>query len=57
VSTLQKNQLFIYKGVQENLKMPLVKINWGIFSTGLFSTMIIAFEYVHCDHARWRTFL
>jgi hypothetical protein len=28
----------------------------GIFYTGLFSTMIIAFEYVHFYHARWGTF-
>ncbi len=32
------------------------KINWGIFYSGLLSTMIIAFEYVHRNRARARTF-
>jgi hypothetical protein len=36
--------------------MPLVKISWGIFYKGLFSTMINAFEYVHATALARRTF-
>jgi len=40
--------------VQEDL--PLVYISWGIFYTGLFSSMLIAFEKVHYNPACERTF-